>query len=570
MTELSFHPLCEIFPLLEGAEFDALVADIAAHGLHEPIVVLDDQILDGRNRYRGCQVAGIEPRFRPYTGGNPAAYVVSRNLHRRHLDESQRAMVAAKLATLGHGANQGPSGKFAARSDIPTQATAAEMLNVSERTVRTARVVVEHGAPELRQAVELGKVSVSVAADVATMPVEQQGELVARGEREILEAAKNIRGKRAEARRAAERLREISQRNVPTPKLYMGQSQIFRGDIRELASTLPVADCVVTSPPYYQQRCYSTETDPREIGREKTVEEYIATLVSIFSSLNIAPYGSLWVNINDKRDGCGGLLGIPELFVAAMKTAGWCLIERITWVKEIALVDGTSLGTMMREPAPGRCNGNGSEPFYRFARDPQKAWSDTSAVALPRENFEFPGGPAYPEMECVSDLHGRSIGNVWHIPGDRSRSGEQRRHCAVYPRALVERPIAMTCPLEITQKGKPVTRDVLPTEYDDGKDSGWGKQDVDPTLKLLSGRMDTGRRYVPRYPKDLGWKYDDDDPVARRGLVLDPFAGTGTTGEVALRLGRSFVGVELYPETIATISPPVRGEPATPKEEEAA
>jgi ParB-like chromosome segregation protein Spo0J len=60
--QLAFHPLADIFPLIEGAEFDALVADIAVNGLSQPIVILDDQILDGRNRYRAYDDLSI-PTF---------------------------------------------------------------------------------------------------------------------------------------------------------------------------------------------------------------------------------------------------------------------------------------------------------------------------------------------------------------------------------------------------------------------------------------------------------------------------------------------------------------------------
>ena len=93
----AFHPLADIFPLIEGREFEELVADIKANGLHECIVVLDDQILDGRNRYRACIAAGEQPLFVPYRGDDPAAYVVSMNVTRRHLTQEQKRELVAKL-----------------------------------------------------------------------------------------------------------------------------------------------------------------------------------------------------------------------------------------------------------------------------------------------------------------------------------------------------------------------------------------------------------------------------------------------------------------------------------------
>jgi hypothetical protein len=97
-SELQFHPLADIFPLMEGAEFDALVADIKANGLREQIVLYEGMILDGRNRYRACIAAGISPTT--FNGDwiiDPAAFVISRNIRRRHLTAEQKGELIAKL-----------------------------------------------------------------------------------------------------------------------------------------------------------------------------------------------------------------------------------------------------------------------------------------------------------------------------------------------------------------------------------------------------------------------------------------------------------------------------------------
>jgi N6-adenosine-specific RNA methylase IME4/ParB-like chromosome segregation protein Spo0J len=216
MTGLEFHPIADIFPLVEGQDFTELVADIKAHGLHEPIVVYEDKILDGRNRYRACLEAGVEPTFMVYSGDDAVAYVISLNLRRRHLSESQRAMVAAKLATMKRGDNQhSPIGET-------SQARAAELLNVGKRSVERAADVREGGTPELVHAVEQGAVSVSAAADVATLPQQDQRDIVARGEKEILQAAALIRARKAEFRHAEriERLAATCNQPFPSDRRY--------------------------------------------------------------------------------------------------------------------------------------------------------------------------------------------------------------------------------------------------------------------------------------------------------------------------------------------------------------
>jgi N6-adenosine-specific RNA methylase IME4 len=207
--DLGFHPLATLFPLLDSAGFDALVADIRAHGLREPIVMFEGKVLDGRNRYRACVQAGVRPTFTVYQGADPVGYVISLNLRRRHLDESQRAMVAAKLATLKLGDNQHSKGLPIGRS--------SELLKVGERTVARAREVQERGAPELVHAVDQGKLSVSAAVDIADLPIDEQREIVARDEREILQAALQIRAKRAAARRDERTATLLKLSNINTP-----------------------------------------------------------------------------------------------------------------------------------------------------------------------------------------------------------------------------------------------------------------------------------------------------------------------------------------------------------------
>ena len=94
---LEFHPVSEIFPLMQGEQYDQLIQDIRDHGLLEPIWLHEGQIIDGRNRYRACLEANVEPETRVWNGdGSLVEFVVSLNLRRRHLTSSQRAAGAAE------------------------------------------------------------------------------------------------------------------------------------------------------------------------------------------------------------------------------------------------------------------------------------------------------------------------------------------------------------------------------------------------------------------------------------------------------------------------------------------
>lgn len=214
---LEYHPLANIFPLIEGQAYQDLMADVLKHGVREPVWLYEDQILDGRNRYRAAQAMGVECPVREYEGEDPTGFVVSLNLHRRHLTESQRAMVAAKLANISNGGDRVSEQSANLHSGAVSQSKAAELLSVSTRSVASAARVRDETSPELVHAVESGAVSVSAAADVSTLPKQAQTEIVARGTKEILEAAKQIRAERAEGRRAErmDTIATISRGNAP-------------------------------------------------------------------------------------------------------------------------------------------------------------------------------------------------------------------------------------------------------------------------------------------------------------------------------------------------------------------
>jgi len=150
MKKYQDHPLSEIFPLMDEKDLNELAKDIEEEGLLAPITLLDGKILDGRNRYRACEIAGVEPKFREHKGGFPLQFILSANLHRRHLTDSQRAMVAANLANLPRGKNN----EGGANLPIPEIAKA---LAVSARLVKSAKSVQREGTKNQVKAVVSGE-----------------------------------------------------------------------------------------------------------------------------------------------------------------------------------------------------------------------------------------------------------------------------------------------------------------------------------------------------------------------------------------------------------------------------
>lgn len=191
MRRPPLHPACKIFPALGQVDLQELADDIATNGLRNPVVMLDGKLLDGRNRWEACALAGVEPRFTEFDGDDPIGWVVSQNLVRRHLTASQRAVVAFDLLPLlekeakerqrrsnsyrgngqlaPDGANRDGTGK--------ASEMAARIAKSSSRHVERVKAI-SRQAPELIEAIRCGRINVSDAQKLADLPAGQSAWLL--------------------------------------------------------------------------------------------------------------------------------------------------------------------------------------------------------------------------------------------------------------------------------------------------------------------------------------------------------------------------------------------------------
>ena len=166
-NEPKLHPLAELFPPMSDVAYQALKKDIADNGQMESVSFWNGMLVDGRHRWRACKELGIECRAEDFECKEEEllGIVVSRNLHRRHLKESQRSIIAGKLANLKRGR---PNKENPSIEGLNSVEQAASMLNVGRASVERAKQVLEHGSKEIIEAVEQGELPVSFAAKVVT------------------------------------------------------------------------------------------------------------------------------------------------------------------------------------------------------------------------------------------------------------------------------------------------------------------------------------------------------------------------------------------------------------------
>lgn len=171
---LKIHKYANLFPMMSDEEYQSLKDDIAKNGLLEPIWTHKGEIIDGRNRARACEELGITPTYKELDGDDILSAVISLNVMRRSLNETQRAVIASRLETLQHGQ----------RADLTRDADlhvlkrddVSKILNVSPRIVATIKSI-QRDAPEFIPFMESGEMT----ANEAMRKVNQKKEEVARG-----------------------------------------------------------------------------------------------------------------------------------------------------------------------------------------------------------------------------------------------------------------------------------------------------------------------------------------------------------------------------------------------------
>ena len=197
MTLYPAHPLADIFPMLDDVNLRTLSLDIKENGQFEPILLLDGKVLDGRNRQAACALAGVKPFYEQFTLSDPLTYVLSKNLHRRHMNEAQRALAAASIVDWEFGLNQ----HTANIANVQTR-RAAEKLTISERSVHSAKRIREKAAPELLAAIRAGTISIRTGESLSVLEHAEQTKVLRQERKTILSAAKKIRAEQAKVRHA--------------------------------------------------------------------------------------------------------------------------------------------------------------------------------------------------------------------------------------------------------------------------------------------------------------------------------------------------------------------------------
>ena len=175
--KLEQHELSAKFSRMSPEALEAMAEDIKLNGLQHSILLYEGKVLDGWNRYEACLKAGVNPRTTIFRGKDPAAIVISENLHRRHdMTPGQRALMVVEIRAW---ARTGKPAKGATVAPLQTVEKMAEEAGTGERVVQQAKVVEANGTDEVKDAVKGGEIAINKAAAVAKKPKREQAKALA-------------------------------------------------------------------------------------------------------------------------------------------------------------------------------------------------------------------------------------------------------------------------------------------------------------------------------------------------------------------------------------------------------
>lgn len=262
---------------------------------------------------------------------------------------------------------------------------------------------------------------------------------------------------------------------------------ILNGDATDVLKSLPSAsvDCIVTSPPYYSQRDYDSD---EQVGSEGTPEQYMERLVAIFSECHrvLSDSGTFWLNLGDKYQN-GQLLGMPWRVAIALQNMGWILRNDIIWRKPNA----------MPHSAKNRLTTDHEYIFF-FTKKPSNYYYDQDSIREEHVTFSERS-----QMKGGRNHFGKNGGT----PENGKNGGNSNLHDGRWDQAF--HPLG---------RNKRTVWDVPLSKFRGAHFAVFPERLIEPCI--LAG-------------------------CPTNGLVLDPFFGAGTTGVVANKLGRNYLGIEL-------------------------
>lgn len=322
------------------------------------------------------------------------------------------------------------------------------------------------------------------------------------------------------------------------------EKMITKGEVFQRVPPTKIADCSL---------CGAWRG---ELGQEQNYSQFVLHLCDIFDEVKriLTPHGTLWVNLGDSHFGTKGkinklaskcLVGIPFRFAIEMMNRGWILRNTIIWHK----ISG------MPESCTDRFT-NDFEYIFLFSKRSKyyfkQQFEPLAAATIQRMKYQWCSentkASGYQDLNgsCrpipysdVINPWGRNKRAVW---SNIKPSNYKNPHFAVFPSSLLESPIDAGCPREVCTKcGKP--REFVAVREKVGGTKSKGKYEK----SSVQGNLQC-KKVSPVL--DSYWTKCDCEAPFRKGVVFDPFMGSGTTALVALKNNKNFLGTDLNSEYV--------------------